>query len=76
MGMKIIASPFVEPVPVIAIRHDFNYCSEEFKSKMNKWLLETFGTKEVMYFIGNDSVVMSPKNYAMIKNLSYSRWKP
>lgn len=73
-GMKVLTSPLVQPVPVLQLSYEFNACTDSFKIKMNKWLLDTFGTKEVMYVMGGNTLLLNretlhkierafPKNY-------------
>ena len=76
LGLNIIESPHVQPVPVLQLRPQFVWCSDEFRAEMNAWLLEMFGTKEVMYVfdgralgLNSSGIFMNPKHIAMIKNL-------
>jgi hypothetical protein len=64
--MKVVVSPLVKPVPVLSLRID-TPCTDEFRAGMNRWLLEMFGEKEVVYMLGNNTVVMSPKHSAMLR---------
>ena len=59
-GMRVVVSPLVGPVPKIQIRPDFKWCSDEFRARFNKWLLDEFGTKEVAYMVSGGTVVVSP----------------
>ena len=68
MGMKVVVSPYIKPVPVLQIAHDFIWCSDEFRAKYNAWLLERFGTFEPTYMIGRDTIAMSPRTSAMLQN--------
>ena len=68
-GMKVMTSALVQPVPVLQLSPDFNVCSDVFKTEMNRWLLEVFGTKEVMYIIGKDTLVL---NHAMLEKVRRS----
>lgn len=66
-GMKVIVSPVIQPVPVLQISPDFKWCSDEFRAKHNAWLLERFGTKDVVYVMNGDTAVISPRHAAMIR---------
>lgn len=66
-GMKIMTSAFIRPVPVLQLSPDFNACTDEFKTEMNQWLLEMFGTKDVAYMIGKDTLVLNHVMLAQIK---------
>jgi hypothetical protein len=65
-GMKVVVSPLVKPVPVLSLRNDVP-CTDEFRAELDRWLLDMFGEKEVMYMLGNNTVVMSPKHNAMLR---------
>ena len=67
LGMKVIESSLIRPVPKLQLSNNFTACSDEMKQSMNAWLKDMFGTYTPMYFIGNNSVVMSPKHAAMIR---------
>ena len=66
-GMKVMTSSLVQPVPVLQLSHDFAACTEQFKSDMNKWLLDKFGTKEVAYVINKDTIVLNKEMLSKIK---------
>ena len=68
-GIRVIESPLVQPVPKIQLSHDFNACSPEFKATFNRWLLDRFGTKEVV-FVTSDAIFMSPKHAAMLRSFT------
>ena len=67
MGMRVLTSPYVGPVPKIQLSYDFTACTEKCKADTNAWLLERFGTKEVFYMIGNDALVLSPTSMATLR---------
>ena len=66
-GMRVVSSPFIEPVPKLQLSHDFNACSLEMKAGMNKWLLDRFGTRDVAFLLGNNTVALNPKHLAMLQ---------
>ena len=41
---------------------------------MNRWFLEMFGTKEVMYIIGKDTLVLNHAMLAKIKQSIPNHW--
>jgi len=59
-GLGVMRSNIVQPVPALQLDPSFSACTDSFKAEMNQWLLETFGTKEVMYVLNGNTVVMSP----------------
>ena len=68
-GMNVMTSTLVKPVPVLQLSPDFTACTDTFKSEMNQWLLEMFGTKEVMYMLGKDTLAL---NHAMLAKIKQS----
>lgn len=69
MGIRVIPSHFVQPVPKIQLSPDFEWCTPEFRAETNRWFLERFGTKEVAYMV-NGNFLMNPKQIAMLKNFT------
>ena len=70
-GIPIVTSPYITPQPVLRISHNFEWCSDGFRSDMNKWLLDNFGEREVMYIMqtpAGQRIAMSPKHAAMLTN--------
>ena len=65
-GMRVIESPYITPVPTIQVRHDVPM-TDEGRAKMNAWLLEMFGTKEVAY-IWQNNIFMKPEHVVMLRN--------
>lgn len=57
-GMNVMTSSLVRPVPVLQLSLGFDACTDTFKAEMNQWLLEMFGTKEVMYVFGKDTLCL------------------
>lgn len=50
-GVRIVESPYVQPVPKIQVDPALRWISDECRRDVNRFLLETFGTKEVAYVI-------------------------
>ena len=73
-GMKVMTSALVRPVPVLQLSPDFNACTDTFKAEINQWLLEMFGTQEVMYMIGKDTLVLNQSMLAKIKQSIPNHW--
>jgi hypothetical protein len=69
MGLNIIESPHVLPVPVLQIDPQFEWCTPAQRAKTNQWLLDTFGTKRVAYMF-NGNVLVSPAQAARIRNFA------
>ena len=66
-GVKIIESSLINEVPKLQLRHDFTACSDDFKRHMNDWLHKRFGTYMPYYLIGSNTVLMSKKHAAMLR---------
>ncbi len=73
-GMNVMTSSLVRPVPVLQLAPDFTACTEDFRQEMNNWLLDMFGTREVFYVIGKDTMVMNHAMLAKIKRSIPARW--
>jgi len=67
---RIYEHPLAGPVPKIQIRHDFEWVTDDVRADINAWLLETFGTTEHLYFIGESVVFASPKACAILRNFT------
>ena len=65
-GMKIVVSHLIQPIPVLSLDERFKWCSDAFRSEMNAWLLDMFGTREYALMVG-DSLLVSPKQLALLK---------
>ena len=73
-GMNVMTSTLVKPVPVLQLSSDFTACTEQFKYEMNQWLLDMFGTKDVMYVIDNNTLVMNNKMLDKLKQSIVSKF--
>ena len=71
-GMNIMTSALVRPVPRIQLSPEFN-CSDSVRTDMNAWLLEMFGTKEVMYRMGDDTLVLSYDTLKKVKQSMFEK---
>lgn len=81
MGIRVMPSPHVQPVPVIQVRDiklkdGTPILSPAFRAEMNRWFLERFGTVDVAYMFdrsafGPGGILMNPKQVAMLQ--MYSR---
>jgi hypothetical protein len=67
MGIEIIESPFVVPVPKIQLRSDFTACTEGMRQRTNAWLLARFGTYTPVYVIGGSTMAVHPSHMAAIR---------
>ena len=65
-GMRLVVSPYVPKEPKIKLSQDFKWCSAEFRSQFNQWLLDQFGTKDCAYMF-NETIVMSPEMAAQLE---------
>ena len=68
-GIKIIAHPLLpSELPKLMLHPDVPV-TDEFRTKMNAWLLEMFGTKSVAFMVSG-SLFASPKNVTILKYLT------
>lgn len=67
MGIKLVVSEHIKPVPVLQIAHDFKWCTDAYREKHNAWLLERFGTYEPVYMLGSGTMAVSPKTMAQMR---------
>lgn len=65
-GLRIVTSPLLESVPVLQVRDNVPM-TDEGRANMNKWLLDMFGTRDVVMFM-NGGVVMSPSAFVQLQN--------
>lgn len=75
MGMRIVSSPFIQPVAKIQLSADLPWCTPSFRAETNRWFLEQFGTRDVAYMMSGpfgDYIAMNPKQVAMLRNLAPS----
>jgi hypothetical protein len=73
MGIKVLPSHLVQPVPKIQLSPRFEWCTPSFRSEYNAWLLGRFGTREVAFMFSGpfgEGIFMNPKQIAMLKNVS------
>jgi hypothetical protein len=54
-------------LPAVHLSATFKWCSDKFRADMDAWLLERFGRKDHVFFLGNHTVVMSAENAARLK---------
>jgi hypothetical protein len=73
-GMNVMTSALVKPVPVLQISPAFKDCSDECREEMNRYLLEMFGTKDVAYMIGKDTLVLNSKMLEDLKRTIPKHW--
>ena len=73
LGMKIIESPLIQPIPRLQLSHNFNACSDRFTADMNAWLKERFGTYMPTYVIGGSTLVVSPEHMSMLRNIGETK---
>ena len=69
-----MTSALVRPVPVLQLSHDFTACTDTFKAETNQWLLEMFGTKDVGYMIGKDTLVLNHRMLEKLKRAMLPHW--
>lgn len=69
-GMNIVVSSWLSPIPAVSLSHDFTAASDECIADMNAWLLEQFGTREQVFRLGDGTIVVSPKTYQLLKEMT------
>ena len=52
-GLRVFSHPLLKAEPVLKLRASVPV-SDEFRAEMDAWLLERFGTREVVYRIGGE----------------------
>ncbi|WP_244109346.1 hypothetical protein [Burkholderia anthina] len=67
-GVRVIENATCDNVPRMTVSARFaELMPAEFVAELNAWMLEFFGTSDVMYHIGDHTVVMGPRSVAMLK---------
>lgn len=74
-GMPVFESPLVQPVPKLQMSPSFKWCSDECRRETDAWLLDLFGTKEVLYLIdagalgigSGHKILMNPRHAAILR---------
>lgn len=61
-GRKVVVDPLFGASPRIKIPDDFPWCSDAYRAKHNKWLLDRFGATQDRMAISEDdrTVFISP----------------
>jgi hypothetical protein len=62
-GMQIVAHPWILPQALLQLHPDV-VCSDAFRAEMNRWLLETFGKRDVAYIVDTNYLDMGNLMYA------------
>jgi hypothetical protein len=61
-GMRVVASPLIpDEVPVLKLHPDFQWCTPEFRADFDRWALEMFGTKEVVFMLNDQQMFAMSK---------------
>lgn len=68
-GMQIIENPLIPAERQKLKLHPDAPVSDKFRSEMDKWLLDMFGTERVVYVIAGKTISMNPENAVLIKGL-------
>lgn len=69
-GLNIVVSSWLSPIPAVSLSHDFTAASAECIADMNAWLLEQFGTREQVVRLGDGTIVVSPKTFQLLKEMT------
>lgn len=69
-GLNIVVSSWLSPIPAVSLSHDFTAASDECIADMNAWLLEQFGTREQVFRLGDGTIVVSPKTFQLLKEMT------
>ena len=68
-GLNIVVSSWLSPIPAVSLSHDFTAASDECIADMNAWLLEQFGTREQVFRLADNTLVVSHKTYQLLKDM-------
>ncbi len=69
-GLNIVVSSWMTPVPAVSLSHDFTAASDECIADMNAWLLEQFGTREQVFRLDGNTLVVSHKTYQLLREMA------
>ena len=69
-GLNIVVSSWLSPIPAVSLSPSFTAASDECIADMNAWLLEQFGTREQVFRLGDGTIVVSPKTYQLLKEMT------
>ena len=68
--MRVIEHPLVPAeIPVLRVRPNCPM-TDEGRAKMNAWLLEVFGMKQVVWLAQEDSMFINPKHIASLRAIA------
>ncbi|QTD88323.1 hypothetical protein [Burkholderia anthina] len=68
-GLRIIENATCDNVPKMTVSQRFaELMPADFVADLNAWMLGFFGTHDVMYRLGEGTVVMGPKTLALLKS--------
>ena len=67
-GVRIVVNPICDDVPKMTVSSRFaELMPSGFVTELNAWMREFFGTENVMYRLGDHTVVMGPKSIALLR---------
>lgn len=67
-GVRIVVNTACDDVPKMAVSSRFaELMPADFVADLNAWMREFFGTENVMYRLGDHTVVMGPKSVALLQ---------
>ena len=69
-GLNIVVSSWLSPIPAVSLSYDFTAASAECIADMNAWLLEQFGTREQVFRLADNTLVVSHKTYQLLKEMT------
>ena len=69
-GMNIVVSSWLKPVPAVSLSPSFTAASAECIADMNAWLLEQFGTREQVFRLDGNTLVVSHKTYQLLREMA------
>jgi len=75
-GMPVIEhQPTFEPV--LQIRPEFRHCSDEFRNRMNSWLLRRFGSYDTsilkpceVFILNNQTIIARPEVTSILRHFT------
>lgn len=67
-GVRIVVNPSLDNIPRMQLLPETRkIVTPEFTAKMDKWMLEFFGTESRDYMMGGNVMAVGPKAAAMLR---------
>ena len=66
-GFRIVVNPLIQPTPVLQLRENV-VCSDRVRAEIDRYLLETFGKRELTFRI-EGTVYVGPRAFRELEKL-------